>query len=410
VSTQVGRLEFEDRPEVYQHATGEVSVTGAVFCDTVGKADFLRRQVVAMAEPKAEEVIPLVVEDGFSGYVRVTKATAEAVDGSMGQGHWFRYSITAEPVLGSGLPVVESIVTGAVRQNAHTITSSDALPFHAVPGSRTTHSWAPTGVFIGSEETRTVEGGTVLWRCSREFGDPPTYSGVATWAVEAEDWYEGACGVETLVDGEYLSSVAPGSLDDTWRAGNGLVRFWVTAGSDELSFQWFNSSWSSTVAFNVLDAPGGAVTWRAARLIRSQPEMTSVLLVGDYVATSDTNNVFATLTIRRGSPWVDIKATINNTGLGAFELHAASPVAATDATSHIYQTTAVSSWRWIAATDLAFTADTTNGAIEQDGSNLLTSFGVGAAHTSWTDSLALADSHLQWFAVQGERTVVGNRL
>jgi hypothetical protein len=412
VSLQIGRLTLPD-PDTYQPGTSQI-VLGGILSDndddlTPDQAIFVADQLAAMASPGAEEVVPVIC-DVFTGFCRVVDVNVSTFDGVRYANGWGEFEVTLEPVLGSALPVVESIVTGALRQNDHAITSTGARPFHAVPGSRTSYVWGPTAIFIGSDETRTVEGGTVQWRNSRESGDPPLYSGTAVWSCQPEDWYEGACSIETLVDGEYLPNAGTSTLNDTWRASNGLVRFWTTAGSDDISFQWFNAgAWSAAVAFTLEDGNSDPITWRIARSISITPERVSVAIAGDYSASGGEDVMFGTLSFRRGSPWVDMRFTASNGGVPSTELVAAAPVAATDATSHIYQTTAVDGWRWIAATDVSFTADTANGAIENT-SDPISHYGVSATHTSWTDTLAVADAYREWFAVAGERTVIGQRL
>jgi hypothetical protein len=401
VSTQIGRLTFEDRPEVYDHGTGTVTVSGAVFADSLGKAEFYRRQIVALADSRAEKVIPLIVEDGFEGFVRVDKASADAVGGSMGK-HWFRYSVTAVPVLGADLPVVETVVSGALRSNALSITTDDALPFHAVPGSRRVHEWPDNDINdVGDQETRTVEGGTVDWQHAFEFSVGAVYRGVATWVCEPDDWYEGACGVERLVDGEYLPVVAPGTIDDTWLAENGLVRFGVD--SDDIRVSWFGpDGWSTPVDF-VIEGASDPVEWIVARVARFTPDTVSVVLTGNDPGTKS-RAPSLTCTIRRGSPWVDCRYPP-----GAVDVHAATATAATDVTYGMRRTTAVDGWNWLVISDVASTINTGSGILTAT-SGALSSFGIGAYHSSWTGNLALGETHKQWYAAQSERTVIGNRL
>jgi hypothetical protein len=403
VSTHIGRLTFDDRPEVYEHATGAVTIAGAVFCDSLGKADFLRRQVVGLAEPGAEQVIPVIVEDGFSGFVRIEKATAEADGGSMGK-FWFRYSVTGIPVLGAELPVVETVVTGALRGNASFVADADAKPFHAVPGSRLVHEWPERAISDnGTTEARVVEGGTVDWQHSFEFAADNIYSGVATWACLPEDWYEGACGVDVLVDGEYLPATYRGTIDDTWIAGNGLVRFRVSG--TLLTFEWYHDGdWSTPVDFTI-DSTTGPVDWVVARTLVVSPEKVSVALTADTGGQKARASTL-TCTLRRGSPWVDFRLA----GFpGAPEITADPTTSATDMTYGMRRTTAASGWIWVVATTIANTVNTGSGIIEGT-SDPIESFGIGAYHSAWTGNLDAADIHKEWYAAQSERTVIGNRL
>jgi hypothetical protein len=401
---RIGRLTLPD-PEHYQPGTDSVSVSGVLSTRddplSPAQAIFVAEQLAAMGG--SDEIVP-VVHETFSGFYRVVNANIAQFDPVWyTQGHG-EYELTLAPVVGHGLPVVESVVTGAIRANALSIVAADARPFHAVPGSRLVHEWPETAITdTGSTETRVVEGGSVDWQHAFEFGGDNVYSGIATWVCEPEDWYEGACGVDVLIDGEYLALSGRRALNDTWLCGNGLVRFRVS-GTD-LTFEWYNDGdWSSPVAFTV-DRPSFTLEWVSARIVRLTPESASVVLTAD---TGGTKARAASLicTIRRGSPWVDFRLS----GLGAAPyITAGTATAATDMTYGMRRTTAASGWIWVAATTIANTVDTTNGILNGT-STAIESFGVGAYHSSWTGNLDAADIHREWYAAQTERTVIGNRL
>lgn len=258
--TRFGRLEFEYRPETYEHATGKITVSGVDFCDSTAKADFRRRTLVAM--PTSEEWVPLVIEDGFSGMVRPLSVSADAVEGSMGRG-WYRWSVEVEPVPGAGRPVVESLLTGAERSGG-SINPNGAKPFHSVPGSVQAYQPIYSSLDGGIKETRTVEGGSVLWSYVFDSGLIETvFGGTAQWQVDPDDWYEGACYVDEMVDAEYLTHTAGGlHLETPWLLGNGMVR--VTTNGTGLRVSWFEGSWSTPVEFEVGDGTEVA-TWEVAR-------------------------------------------------------------------------------------------------------------------------------------------------
>lgn len=400
MTTQIGRLTFPLRPEVYQVGSGKVVLAGAVQAGSLGKADHLRRQVAELAGDGAEDVIPVIIEDGFSGFVRPTSSTVDTVSSNGLRLGMFRYAIEGDLVLAHGLPVVESLVAGAVRQNAHGIAADDAHPFHAVPGAAQVHVWPDTFfVDAGDTESRSVEGGTVEWSYAVDFstGDP-TYNGIASWLCDPQDWYMGACGVERLVDGEYLPLVAPGeALTDTWRMTNGMVRF--TVDGTDLRFSWWSgTAWSSDL---IVTSTAGDV-WRTARVVSLAPDSVTLALAGDpgggHLAA------FMTATIRRGSPWVSFRARDN----AGPEIVTASAV--TDLTYGMRLTTAVDGWVWMVVTDVA---NTVSPSVDPVGVYLggdIRSFGVASYHSSWTGNLALGQIHKEWFAVQGERPMIGTRL
>lgn len=409
MSTRFGRLEFEYRPEVYQHSTGRIVVSGVDFCDSVAKADFRRASLVAM--PTGEEWVPLVIEDGFSGMVRPLSVSVDAVDGSMGQG-WYRWSVEVEPVPGAGMPVVESVLRGAARQGA--VVPVDNKPFHAVPGHAEPYQPLFASLDGGIKETRTVEGGSVLWSYVFDsVGIDIVYNGEAQWQVPPGDWYEGACYVDEMVDAEYLTHTVGGlHLETPWLLGNGMVR--ITTNGTGLRVSWFSTSWSTPVEFEIGDGTEVA-TWQVARSVHVGPERCSVNLVGSIPVTgwptAMAARVYATLTVRRGSPWVDVRCTLDG-GASTHVINAKSATAVDDQTWGMSRDVAASGWQWVVAACVANTVTTGTGVLEYDdpADGVAHSFGIGASHSSWTGQLALADVHEEWYAAQGERTVIGNRL
>lgn len=412
MSTRFGRLEFDYRPETYEHATGTVSVTGVDFYDesSVAKADFRRAALVAMGEPSAEEIVPLVIEGGFAGMVRVSKVTAESVDGSVGRG-WYRWSAEVVPVLGAGRPVVESIMSGAARQGSAV---PGAAPFHSVPASVQAYQPLYATLDGGFKETRNVEGGSVLWSNVFDSGlIEVVWDGVAQWQVAPDDWYEGACCVQEMVDAEYLEHSAGGRhLETPWLLGNGMVR--VTTNGTGLRVSWFEGSWSTPVEFELGDGTEVA-TWEVARSVYIGPERCTVNLVGSLPVTgwvgSMAARIYATLTVRRGSPWVDVRCTVD----GAFSAHvinAKTSTAVDDQTWGMSRDVAASGWTWIVAVTVPNTVTTGTGVLTYDTSSDGTahSFGIGASHSSWTGRRTLTNVHFEWYAAQGETTVIGNRL
>jgi hypothetical protein len=402
---RIGRLTLPD-PEHYQPGTDSVSVSGVLSTRddplSPAQAIFVAEQLAAMGG--SDEIVP-VIHETFSGFYRVVNANIAQFDPVWyTQGHG-EYELTLSPVLGHGLPVVESVVTGAIRANGVSVT--DARPFHAVPGSRLIHEWPETAIIdLGSTEARVVEGGSVDWQHAFEFSADNVYSGIATWVCEPEHWYEGACGVDVLVDGEYMALSGRRALNDTWVCGNGLVRFRVS-GTD-LTFEWYNDGdWSTPVVFTV-DSLAGPCDWATARLLRLTPESASVILTAD---TGSTKARAASLacTIRRGSPWVDFRVTGVQGSPLAPQVTADTATAATDMTYGMRRTTAASGWIWVVATTIANTVDTTNGTLRGT-SDGITSFGIGAYHSSGAGNLDAADIHREWYAAQTERTVIGNRL
>jgi hypothetical protein len=413
VTITIGRLTLPD-PSTYEPGTQQVTVGGVLSTAddplSPAQAVFVAEQLAAMASPGSEEVVPVVCEV-FSGFYRVVSVNVAAFDGvryAQGYGEW---EVTLEPVLGRGLPVVESMVRGAERVNAFTL---DPLPFHAVPGSvigyqpitpRTNHN--------GVKEHRDVEGGTALWSNVFDFGgDGIVYSGDAQWQVDPSDWYEAACYVDDLVDAEHFTHVASGQVLDpagSWYLGNGMVRF--SAAGEALRFSWYEGDWSTPLEFEVDNAVPETTTWVAARVVYVGPERCTVRIVGtngnpDYPLTSS-SRVYVNVTVRRGSPWVDLHITFQGQAQPN-QIRAATAAAVSDETWGMLRT--AGDWRWAVAATVANTVTTGSGIIYPTGADFFRSVGIGARHSTWTGARAAGEFHKEWFAAQNERTVIGRQL
>jgi hypothetical protein len=405
VTTRIGRYTLEDRPRVYQWATGEVEVAGTVKYDSLGRADFLREQIVGMAAPGAEVTVPVVVEDGFAGMIRPSRATTEAVGGSMGKG-WFNYSITGQLVEGSREPVVESVLNGVERQNSHTITP---YPIHCVPSAATFYGVA------GEFQERTTETGPVTAHYHTDFDR------VATWSVPVESWYVGGCSVDSETDGVWTPHSCRSALTRSWRLDNGLVRLWPgeTEGAAEIArgtfwAQWWTpGGWSTATVIRVgLDGTGGdppAIAmgeWGPAHIVHVGPERCTVAVRAS--ATSSIGNltpVYAHVTITRGTPMATLRFTADSASSEAVCNPDPDAVWTEDA-GWAYQDPAVSGWRKVVASP-----EIDAGLLPDGGefTSLTTPFGIGAAHstaTGWQTHLLL---YREWYAALGERMVVGVR-
>jgi hypothetical protein len=401
VTTRIGRYTLEDRPRVYQWATGEVEIAGTVKYDSLGRTDFLREQIVGMCAPGAEVAVPVVVEDGFAGMIRPTRATAEAVDGSMGKG-WFNYSITGQLVEGAGEPVVESVLNGVERQNSHTI---DPYPLHCVPSATTFYGAG------GAFEERVTETGPVTAHYDA------TFNRVPTWSVPVESWYVGGCSIDSETDGVWTPHSCRSALTRSWRLDNGLVRMWTDPtpeGTDVVLWaQWWQpGGWSTATRLRVGvrgtggDPPIFSTTWGPAQIVHVGPERCSIVIRSMAVSSLDyVYPMYCHITITRGTPMVTIRFT---TGAGALEAvcNPDPDGVWTEDEGWAYQTTAVGGWRKVVASP-----EIDVGLLPDGGefTSLSTPFGIGAAHstaTGWHTHLLL---YREWYAALGERTVVGVR-
>jgi hypothetical protein len=405
---KLGPLEVPE-PDTWSPGEGAVRFGGLLGEPseiTAPQLVFLAQQVPALVG----QVVPITTDEQIipDGFYRITAADVSRFDGvAIGAG-WVEYEVTAAPVFGSESPLVESYIAGAAKATDHTVTPA---PFQAVPGEVTFYEGIYEGLDVGVSETRDVEGGTVSFVNSFAFGDGPVYSGVSRWLCEPYRWYMGACQATAEVDGAWIPAVAPSAVPGSWRVDNGMVRFYASGTS--LAVSWWNDGWSTPAEFEISDDAGTPppVDWHTMHVIRTDPSLVSVRVAGSGEdGDGSPRSVLLHASIRRGSPWVT--CNVEARGVSSWEVAAATPTAVSNQTHGMRQTTAVSGWQWVVTTPLNNDVDTTNGILTatDPGIDTLTSFGIGATHSSWTGQRAIADLHEEWYAAQAERHHIGVQL
>jgi hypothetical protein len=405
---KLGPLEVPE-PDTWSPGEGAVRFGGLLGEPseiTAPQLVFLAQQVPALVG----QVVPITTDEQIipDGFYRITAADVSRFDGvAIGAG-WVEYEVTAAPVFGSESPLVESYIAGAAKATDHTVTPA---PFQAVPGEVSFYEGVRVDLDVGVDETRDVEGGTVLFDNSFESGDGPVYSGTSRWLCEPYRWYMGACQATAEVDGAWIPAVAPSAVPGSWWVGNGMVRFY--ASGTTLAVSWWNDGWSTPAEFEITGDDGAVapVDWHTMHVIRTDPSFVSVRVAGSGIdGDGSPRSVLLHASVRRGSPWVTCNVDARN--VSSWEVAAETPTAVSNQTHGMRQTTAVSGWQWVVTTPLNSDVDTTNGILTatDPGVDFLTSFGIGATHSSWTGQRAIADLHEEWYAAQAERHHIGVQL
>jgi hypothetical protein len=406
---KLGPLEVPE-PDTWSPGEGAVRFGGLLGEPseiTAPQLVFLAQQVPALVG----QVVPITTDEQIipDGFYRITAADVSRFDGvAIGAG-WVEYEVTAAPVFGSESPLVESYIAGAAKATDHTVTPA---PFQAVPGEVTFYEGLHVGLNVGANETRDVEGGTVVFDNRNDFGVGPVYSGVSRWQCEPYRWYMGACQATAEVDGSWVPVVGPSAVPGSWRIDNGMVRFYASGTS--LALSWWNTTWSPPAEFEITPDTGSVVVdWHTMHVIRTDPAFTSVRVAGSGEDTDGTPiSVMLHASIRRGSPWVTCNVEART--VNSWEVSAATPTAVSNQTHGMRQTTAVSGWQWVVTTPLNNDVDTTNGVLSATdpgaSADALVAFGIGATHSSWTGQRAIADLHEEWYAAQAERHHIGVQL
>jgi hypothetical protein len=257
----------------------------------------------------------------------------------------------------------------------------------------------------------------VQWRvASANPTGPLYYSGVARYKIPAASFYMGACGVSCETDGEWLPVVHREALTGSWRMSNGMVQ--VSVGEQHIICRWWDGTqWSDAIQFLTWVSLSFSLRhrtyhWNGARVVNVTPGSATVVIDGHEGGLLGTGAAHLSLTIRRGSPWVDCRLTRMNTSLKAdvVSVYPNPDALATDATYHIYQTTAVDGWQWVVAGPDDAVTGTSPGYASAEFIGQDLTFGLCAVHSSWTGLRTMSNIYREYYAAQNERTHIGVRL
>lgn len=405
MTTRIGRLVLADRPLSYQVGPEEVTLVGTVFAETLQLAEVWRQQVSDLGSFD-EPIVPVLVEDGFSGFGRVSSVKVSAPSGSMA-GAWFNYSVEVETLRPSRRPQILSALDQRVRENVNSVSSVAAQ--HAVPSDVEAWSWMPTAT--AQQETRQTApgpaGGDVLYRRAVS----GTGQTEARWLCSPEHWYQGACSVTRRVDHVDVPVVGRQSLADAWRATNGLVECWLTS-TGRLSVRWWMPSggWTPTTSF-LLGSGGGFsfAGWRGVEVDSMTAQRVKLRAQG--VRAQGRTSLYVTL--HRGSRTVSV--TIDTDSVPGHSVKPDPAEAVTEAGTpgwHVYQTTADAGsddCHWLITAADNFDVNTTTGQVDPDNALAPTwSFGISAYFTGASGDTGDREMTARdWYATRSEQVQIG---
>jgi len=372
---------------------GKVTDTGdkvtfeqqAQTCSSLNDFRFLQWQLLGMKDNPDEPFVPVVWSDdpSFTGYYRVTNVEVGLVVPSL-VSFTFPWKVELERVPQFAQPSMQLLSVGSLRTNAAGITSGTEIDFYGLPNTTWTPlsgSGAPGG--FSANENRTLNGSTQFW-----------FNGVAgsnrgsQVGIPPADFYTGAARLEWSLDG-----------GSTWRAFTGrslpnvpyavrIINDLVTArfassSSLDLTFTSYNGSsygtgktWRPAAGAGLTTYPG---TWASVVVMRNSPSGVSLRFtrgVDSGTGAPYTPYTFD-MTLRPGACFIACQAT-DTTTIQAIKR--TTNEAGTNITGGIRATAndATSGHRYVLSTPVAFTTDTTVGAIRQNASGSAWPFMIGA--------------------------------
>lgn len=410
----IGRVGLDaDQVEVndWDQSGRTISVSGELW-STVADAKVLRQQLAGYVDNLDEPIVPVTWSEDSSvdGYYWVRSADVTTMPVSLVTGI-FGFSVTLEQVDGFAGPLMETVITGAVRSNAHSITSSNAVAAIGVSDEVLEFNDSSNPVSSG-KFTRSAEDGTV------RIIKTNTYVRRQSFSIAPADWYLTSARIEL---GSPLRAVVGSQIPETmtdWRLSNGLVRVAITASGFTLS-GWDGSAWSTAkvLQFTFSGTAISTYTIAGVRVLRNSPEECILRVSFDIPSALLTAlgagavRGYADVALRRGDRMARFVLVTSRT-LSTPGVKLQTTEAGTNLTGGLRATSNdADGHRYVLSTPVAHTTDTTNGAIAATGTIDEFPFAAGLeidGSSAATNDVAQTIIY-QYMAATSERVVIGSR-
>lgn len=216
------------------------------------------------------------------------------------------WSATLERLpVGFAVGKAEELHLGALRTNAHSITTSDTRPFIAIPAAALSLTGIVTDEVV-EEALTCADGTTVRYLDHGTSADRNHFFdlGYLAYRLDPANWYDGSCSVS--IEDEKVVGRNPRNVPDDWAITNEVIRL-TPAASGVLRFEaWSGGSWESK-DFKIRYGASGShsIDPHAVTINRASPECCSIKLHYETTLSSEQVSWTLDLTIRRGSRYVE---------------------------------------------------------------------------------------------------------
>lgn len=435
----IGRLGYEvplECVESWDISGDTASIKGALVASSVEEALVLRQQLNGYVGNQDEDVIPIVwnAHEAMNGFYRVRGGDVNFTGASLRHGV-FEWSLDVERVAASSGPLFESVVTGAVRTNAHGFAGS--LGWFGLPeaargfglGSMRVCETGEVFTSFASVARVNIQHGRALTEAARFWLPPGNYIDGAAQILTG-DTQVPIIGTEAVISG-YRTLVGQQIPNQPHNVvlSNGIVRFALspqTFGIEAwhgVAKEWRGDTASRWKLFELLtDASGDTVSFGANPLsqvvvLRNTPEECAVRFVWNRVSQGSVG------TLGRGG-YVDVSL---RRGARHVALHIASPTAtehvkirrylAENAVSVTGGIAAAafdaSGYKYILASPADITKETAGGAIvettDMTRADYMVGFEIPNVGGSSGTGNTTAEVIKQYMAAQSERILVSGR-
>lgn len=308
LQAHIGRLDFTSPASLDFSGGGgqrQLRIQGKLAETNLATAKYIRDELVSLAQSGYYVPFTYDGDDTFDGYVQITDSSIDIARYTLGG---INYSIDMEYLGKVGEVVKESVLTGKLLDNSHSITST-SQQFHSPPGNHYNyyHQSNPTdGTRIAGDLTTTTASDTVTMRIKR---DSNLRGSNAQFHVNPSDFYKGAVRITTdskIRNGLNSPNVSAGAILE-----NGIIKIRVgsnTTQSRFVSYIWDTTSYGSEQEWSVhRGTPSGSNQlateyrgWKTIQILRNTPELGIIRLTSHYQASGQ-DRLTVDISLRRGA-------------------------------------------------------------------------------------------------------------
>lgn len=415
---KLGRVGYDvtlPDPSEWNSNGDRVSISGWLNAATQTDVNVLREQMLGYADNPDEEVVPVTwsIDSRVDGFYRVLGVQVSENPNHRKSRH-VPYQVELERVPGFASPLFESVLVGALRTNAHSITTTNSQPWHAYPTAVAGYDAGLGGTRTYQTLNRDSADGDIRWLYENQVTSAPGfYDATPIWYLAPANWYVGAATIEVGATLRKVVGRQITNLPTDWRLSNGFVRVTPVAGSQNFDVSHFDgATWETAKRFEFrplsLTDPPHAVTVLRNSAVESVVRCSYVLeVVNDRLEAVNVD-----FGLRRGSRTVTVVISASATAAAQYGIGRTVSEASTALTGGIRATADdVGGNRFFLTSSKAFTSDLTVGRITATASVTLMDVGIGMAIGG---STAVAfereqDQIYQYMAAQSESVSVVGR-
>ncbi len=344
-------------------------LSGKIAETNLATIKYIRDELVSMAQSGVYVPFRYDGDSTFDGFVYLTDSSVDIARYAMGGSN---YTLDMEYLGKVGEVVKESVMTGKLLDNAHSITST-TQQFHVPPANHYNyfHESDPTdGTRVAGDLTTTTGADTVTMRIKT--GNNLRGKN-AQYHVNPEDFYKGASRISTdsrVRNGLNSPNVSAGAVIE-----NGLLKITIGTSTEQSRIttqMWDITSYGSEQEWAVSrGTPSGSSHlateykgWKTIQILRNTPELCIIRCTSNYQASGQ-DRLTMDISLRRGAHHASIIFNQSpKTSRLNFSLSEDPTVDAATDTGYIKAGTVDTDGnKWMLGSPTAFTEDLVRGMI-----------------------------------------------